>query len=241
MLWTVIPKGLFPPDDTGSLNATAEAPQGTSFVEMLRLTRLVAAKLAKDTNVASFTSNVGGMGGGGNQSMLSITLKPAGHRPPADEMVRELTRVMSGVPGVQIFVSNPPAIRIGGRGSKTLYQYTLHGPDINQLYTQANVLLAQLEQDRMLTGVTSDLLNRSPILKIHIDRQRAVALGVSPSAIENALANAYSQQQVSTIFTETNQYYVVMEAVPSAQTDANGAGPLLRAGDERRGRFRSAT
>jgi HAE1 family hydrophobic/amphiphilic exporter-1 len=221
VLWTIIPKGLFPPDDTGSLSATAEAPQGTSFAEMLRLTRLVAAKLAKDTNVASFTSNVGGGGGGGNQSMLNITLKPAGHRPPADEMVRELTRVMSGVPGVQIFVSNPPAIRIGGRGSKTLYQYTLHGPDINQLYVQASRLLVRLQDDRMLTGVTSDLLNTSPIIKVHIDRQRALAMGVSPRAIESALSNAYSQQQVSTIFTETNQYYVVMEAVPSAQMDAS--------------------
>jgi HAE1 family hydrophobic/amphiphilic exporter-1 len=219
-LWTVIPKGLFPPDDTGSLSATAEAPQGTSFVEMLRLTRLVSAKLATDTNVASFTSNVGGMGGG-NQSNFNITLKPAGHRPPADEMVRELTRVMSGLAGVQIFVSNPPAIRIGGRGTKTLYQYTLHGPDITQLYAQASRLLARLQDERMLTGVTSDLLNTSPILLVHIDRQRALAMGVSPRAIESALSNAYSQQQVSTIFTETNQYYVVMEAVPSAQMDAS--------------------
>jgi hydrophobic/amphiphilic exporter-1 (mainly G- bacteria), HAE1 family len=220
LLWTVIPKGLFPPDDTGSLSATAEAPQGTSFVEMLRLTRLVSAKLATDTNVASFTSNVGGMGGG-NQSNFNITLKPAGHRPPADEMVRELTRVMSGLAGVQIFVSNPPAIRIGGRGTKTLYQYTLHGPDITQLYAQASRLLARLQDERMLTGVTSDLLNTSPILLVHIDRQRALAMGVSPRAIESALSNAYSQQQVSTIFTETNQYYVVMEAVPSAQMDAS--------------------
>ena len=72
----------------------------------------------------------------------------------------------------------------------------------------------------MLSGVTSDLLNRSPILRVHIDRQRALSLGVSPSAIENALANAYNQQQVSTIYTPTNEYWVVMETVPSAQLDA---------------------
>jgi hydrophobic/amphiphilic exporter-1 (mainly G- bacteria), HAE1 family len=215
----VIPKGLFPPDDTGSLNATAEAAQGTSFAEMLRLNRFVAAKLATDTNVASFTSNVGM--GGSNQSNFSITLKPAGKRPPADEMVRELSRVMSGVSGVQIFVTNPPSIRIGGRGSKTLYQFTLRGPDIAQLYQQASRLMTRLQDNRMLTGVTSDLLNTSPILKVHIDRQRAMSMGVSPRAIESALSNAYSQQQVSTIFTETNQYFVVMEAVPSAQIDAS--------------------
>ncbi len=221
VLWTVTPKGLFPPDDTGSLNVTAEAAQGTSFIEMLRFAQLASARLSRDTNVASFTANVGGgMGGGSNSVSYNVTLKPAGHRPPADDMVRELTRIMSGIPGLQIYASNPPAIRIGGRGTKTLYQYTLHGPDINQLYTQANVLLARLEQDPMLSGVTSDLLNRSPILRVHIDRQRALALGVSPSAIENALANAYNQQQVSTIFTATNEYWVVMEAVPSAQEDA---------------------
>jgi HAE1 family hydrophobic/amphiphilic exporter-1 len=217
-LWSVIPKGLFPPDDTGSLSATAEAAQGTAFSEMLRIGKGIAAKIATDTNVASFTTNVGSMGPS-NQVSYNITLKPAGTRPPADQMVRELQKVMSGVPGVQAFVTNPPSIRIGGRGSKTQYQYTLRGPDINVLYAQAGRLVLRLTDNRMLTGVTSDLLNTSPIVKVHIDRQRAMALGVSPRAIESALSNAYSQQQVSTIFTPTNQYMVMMEAVPSAQID----------------------
>jgi HAE1 family hydrophobic/amphiphilic exporter-1 len=217
-LWTVIPKGLFPPDDTGSLNATAEAAQGTAFSEMLRIGKTIAAKIATDTNVASFTTNVGSMGPS-NQVSYNITLKPAGTRPPADQMVRELQKVMSGVSGIQVFVTNPPSIRIGGRGSKTLYQYTLRGPDINALYDQAGRLVLKLQDNRMLAGVTSDLLNTSPIVKIHIDRQRAMALGASPRAIESALSNAYSQQQVSTIFTPTNQYMVMMEAVPSAQID----------------------
>ncbi len=220
LLWTVIPKGLFPPDDTGSLSATAEASQGTSFLEMLHYTQLASTRLASDTNVASYTANIGSFGGSSNQAQFSITLKPAGKRPPADDMVRELTRVMSGISGLQIFVTNPPAIRIGGRGSKSSYQYTLRGPDITQLYSEANKLLARLQEDPMLTSATSDLLNRSPILQVHIDRQRALSLGVSPSAIENALANAYNQQQVSTIFTPTNEYWVVMETVPSAQLDA---------------------
>jgi HAE1 family hydrophobic/amphiphilic exporter-1 len=220
VLWTVIPKGLFPPDDTGSLNATAEAPQGTSFIEMLRYTQLASAKLAKDTNVVSYTANIGSFGGSSNQARFDITLKPAAERPPADEIAHELTRSMSGISGLQIYVTNPPSIRIGGRGSKSSYQYTLRGPDITQLYAQANNLMARLQETPMLTSVTSDLLNRSPILKVHIDRQRALQLGVSPSAIENALANAYNQQQVSTIFTPTNEYWVVMETVPSAQQDA---------------------
>ncbi len=221
LLWTVIPKGLFPPDDTGSISATAEAAQGTSFVEMLRYTQLASARLAKDTNVASYTANIGSFGGSSNQAQFSITLKPAGQRPSADDMVHELTRQMAGIPGLQIFVTNPPAIRIGGRGSKSSYQYTLRGPDITTLYDEANKLMTRLQDDPLLNSVTSDLLNRSPILRVHIDRQRALTLGVSPSAIENALANAYNQQQVSTIFTPTNEYWVVMETVPSAQLDAS--------------------
>jgi HAE1 family hydrophobic/amphiphilic exporter-1 len=220
LLFTNIPKGLFPPDDTGSLNMTAEAAQGTTFTEMLRYRKLVSDRLDADTNVASYTTNAGGgMGASSNQVGVNITLKPAGTRPSADEMVHELTQRMRGIPGLQVFVTNPPSIRIGGRGSKTMYQYTLRGPDITQLYDQAGKLLARLQDDPMLSGVTSDLQNRAPILRVHIDRQRALELGVTPSAIENALANAFNQQQVSTIFGETNQYYVVMETVPSAQVD----------------------
>src|SRR6185437_9424268 len=189
-LWTVIPKGLFPPDDTGSLNATAEAAQGTTFSEMLRYAKLVSTRLSTDTNVASFTSNVGSFGGGSNQVSFNVTLKPAGQRPSADDMVHELTRKLGGISGLQVFVTNPPAIRIGGRGSKTLYQYTLRGPDITQLYSESNRLMERLQTDAMLSGVTSDLLNRSPILTIHIDRQRALSLGVTPQSIEQALANA---------------------------------------------------
>jgi len=220
-LWQIIPKGLFPPDDTGSLNGTTEAAQGTSFQELVRLQRIAMARLEKDTNVVSFTSSAGGGGGSSNQGQLNVTLKPLGQRPSADIMVQELTRRMSGIPGLSVFFSNPPAIRIGGRSTKTLYQFTLRGADISTLYTEATKLLYQMQSEPMLTGVTSDLLNTSPILNVKIDRARALALGVSPSAIENALANAYNQQQVSTIYTATNEYWVVMETVPSAQLDAS--------------------
>jgi hydrophobic/amphiphilic exporter-1 (mainly G- bacteria), HAE1 family len=220
LLWTVIPKGLFPPDDTGSLNATVEAPQGTTFVEMLRFGKMAAERLATDTNVASYTMNIGSYGSS-NQASYNITLKPAGQRPAADEMVHELTRVMSGIPNLQVFVTNPPSIRIGGRGSKSSYQYTLHGSDIATLYDQGNRLMQRLQTNAMLSGVTSDLLNRSPIVRVHIDRHRAASLGVTPAGIEQALANAFNQQQVSTIFMPANQYQVVMETVPSAQVDAS--------------------
>jgi HAE1 family hydrophobic/amphiphilic exporter-1 len=220
VLWVVIPKGLFPPDDTGQLNATAEAAQGTSYPEMLRLEQMAARRLERDPNVASFTANVGGGMGSSNQAQFNLTLKPQGERPGADAIVTELMRRMSGIPGLAFYVQNPPSIRIGGRSAKSQYQFTLRGPDIKELYRQASRFMAQLEREPMLTAVTSDLLNRSPLLMIHIDRPRALSLGVTPQAIEQALANAYNQQQVSTIYTPTNEYWVVMETVASAQLDA---------------------
>jgi len=218
-LWTIIPKGLFPPDDTGSLNGTTEAAQGTSYVDMVRLQKIAMGRLAKDTNIVSFTSSIGGYGGG-NQGNLNVTLKPQGKRPSADAMVGELTRRLSGIPGLAVYFQNPPVIRIGGRSAKTLYQFTLRGPDITQLYSESAKFLTKLQAEPMLSGVTSDLLNRSPIIRVRIDRHRALSLGVTPASIENALANAYNQQQVSTIYTPTNEYWVVMETVPEAQLDA---------------------
>jgi HAE1 family hydrophobic/amphiphilic exporter-1 len=217
-VWTKIPKGLFPPDDTGSLNANAQAAQGTPFTEMLRYAQLVSAKLATDTNVASYTMNVGSMGPS-NQVNFNITLKPAGQRPPADQMVFELQRVMGGIDGVDISVTNPPSIQIGGRGGRSSYQYTLRGPDIRELYRQGERLMERLQDSPMLFSVNSNVLNSNPAVKVNIDRERALRMGVTPLGIAQALANAYNQQQVSTIFMPTNQYNVVMETVPSAQVD----------------------
>jgi len=217
VLFNEVPKGLFPSDDTGMLNATMEAPQGTAFPEMMRLQQLAAARLAKDTNIVSFTSSIDG----GNSGRFSITLKPAGQRPSADQMVPILTRRLSGIPGLNAFVSNPPSIRIGGRMSRSNYQFTLRASDINVLFAQATRLTQKLRQDSLLSGVSSDLQNTNPVINVKIDRQRAAALGVTPLGIQLALANAFNQQQISTIYTESNEYSVVMETLPSAQLDAS--------------------
>ena len=222
VLFVIIPKGLFPADDTGFLSATTEAAQGTSYTEMVRLQTLAMKALSRDTNIAGYMSNVGNS----NQGNLNIVLKPAGQRPPADVMVRELTRRMSGIPGLQVFVQNPPSIRIGGRSSKSLYQFTLQGHDLTRLYASAQQLAAKLRTTPPLTNVTTDLQNNNPQVTVRIDRDRASVLGVTPVAIERALANAYSEQQTSTIYTSTNEYWVLMQLVPSAQMDENALTKL---------------
>jgi HAE1 family hydrophobic/amphiphilic exporter-1 len=222
VLFNIVPKGLFPSDDTGLLQGTTEAAQGTSFQEMVRLQQQASARLARDTNVAGYMSSAGGFGSNStNQGSFFIALKPAGQRPTADAMVAELTRRMSGIPGLNVFVQNPPSIRIGGRGSKSLYQFTLQGPDVNKLFQGSQQLLARLRELPMITSVTSDLQNANPVVTVRIDRARASVLGVTPMAIEQALANAYNEQQTSTIYTATNEYWVMLQLMPKAQVDAN--------------------
>jgi HAE1 family hydrophobic/amphiphilic exporter-1 len=219
---------LFPPDDTGQLMATTEAAQGTSFDEMLRLQQRAAALLTKDPYVAKFMSAIGGNGSAGaiNDGTLFITLKPLGKRPSADVCVAEITHRLGGIPGLQIFLQNPPSIRIGGRGSKALYQYTLQASDIDELYAASQKLTSALRKVPLITDVNSDLLNTNPQVTIRIDRQRAASLGLTPYQIERSLAFAYNEQQASTIYTTANEYWVVMEVLPKAQQSVNDLATL---------------
>jgi HAE1 family hydrophobic/amphiphilic exporter-1 len=226
VLFNVVPKGLFPSDDTGLLSATTEAAQGTSFTEMVRLQLLANAALVKDTNVVGYMSSVNG----GNNGNLNIVLKPAGSRPNADQMVQSLTRRLSGIPGLQVFVQNPPSIRIGGRGSKTLYQYTLQGNDVQSLYAGAQKLTNAMKKLPLVTDVTSDLQNKNPVVNIRINRERAAMLGVTPMAILRTLASAFSEQQASTIYTPTNQYWVMLQLRPQDQADIGALSKLYVAG-----------
>jgi HAE1 family hydrophobic/amphiphilic exporter-1 len=214
MLFVRIPKGLFPSDDTGLLNASTRAAQGTSFPEMSRLQQKANAIIARDTFVTAYMSSVGG-GSGGN---ISIVLKPEGERPNADQMVQRLTRELSRIPGLDVFIQNPPSIRIGGRGSRSQYQYTLQANDVATLYASAQKLERAMRGLPLITDVNSDLENRNPVVNVKIMRDRASMLGVTPLAIQRALANAFSEQQASTIYTPTNEYWVVMQIQPQDQT-----------------------
>jgi HAE1 family hydrophobic/amphiphilic exporter-1 len=217
LLFVRIPKGLFPSDDTGLLNASTQAAQGTSFPEMVRLQQQANAIVARDSFVAAYMSNIGG-GSGGN---ISIVLKPQGERPDADKMVQRLTRELSRIPGLNVFIQNPPSIRIGGRGSRSQYQYTLQANDVATLYASAQKLERAMRGLSLITDVNSDLENRNPVVNVKIMRDRAAMLGVTPIAIQRALANAFSEQQTSTIYTPTNEYWVVMQIQPQDQSSVS--------------------
>jgi HAE1 family hydrophobic/amphiphilic exporter-1 len=225
LFWTT-PKGLFPTDDTGQLLATTEAAEGVSFDALVAHERDVAAVMARDPDVRSVTSSVGTTAAA-NQGQLTIDLKPIDERKrSADDIARDLTKAVQGVPDISVFIQNPPAISIGGLASKSLYQYTLQSGDINTLDAAARELETRLRQQPALTDVTSDLLIENPQVTVAIDRETAGQLGVSAMEIENTLYDAFGQRQVSTIYTSTNEYWVVMELLPQYQSDIPSLGKL---------------
>ena len=235
VLGRVVPKGFIPSEDTGQLNGTTETAEGTSYDAMVQHQRAAAAIVQEDPNVEGFMSAVGAGGRSGtvNQGRLFIHLKPRDQRAlSADQVARSLTGKLSTVPGMRVFITNPPVINIGGRSAKSLYQFTLQGSDIDALYQGAAALERRLQDIPGLTDVTSDLQIKNPQVKVSIARDRAAALGIDVSQIENALYNAYGARQVSTIYTPNDQYWVVMELLPQYQRDLSAMSLLHLTGRE---------
>jgi HAE1 family hydrophobic/amphiphilic exporter-1 len=229
VLYKVVPKGFLPSEDTGRVNGTTEAAQGTSFEEMVRRQQEVAAIVAKDTNISGFMSSIGGGGGANNsinQGRFFIGLKPRHNREPADEFIQKLRAKIAHVPGMQVFFSNPPTIQIGARTSKGLYQFTMQDGDVDELYASSQKLVAALQGSKVLQDVTSDLQLGNPQASIVIDRERAASLGVTAEQIESALYNSYGSRQVSTIYAPDNQYWVEMELLPEYQRDLSALSLL---------------
>ena len=216
-LFVLVPKGFIPNEDSGFLSGTTETLEGSSFDAMVQHQQQVAAVLSQDPNIEHFMSSVGG--GTMNQGRLSIRLKPRAERRSADEVVRGLQPKLAAIPGIRTFLQVPPVIRIGGRSSKTLYQFTLQSGDIDALYAGAAELEARLRTVPILVDVTTDLQIKNPQVRVHIDRDRVAALGLTVERVERALYDAYGTRQVSTILTPNNQYSVILELLPQYQED----------------------
>lgn len=221
LLFVVVPKGFLPSEDTGFLNGTSEGAEGLSFEGMSKHQKAVSAILAKDANVEGFISSVGGGGGGtSNIGRMFIRLKPRSQRKmTADQVVNSLRIKMAGIPGIRVFILNPPVINIGGRFASGIYQFTLQSTDLKALYSAAPALEAKLKTNPLLRDVNSDLRISNPEVNLVIDRDRAASLGITPQAIEDALYSAYGTRQVSTILAPNNQYYVIMELLPQFRQD----------------------
>jgi HAE1 family hydrophobic/amphiphilic exporter-1 len=224
VLAVAIPKGFIPSEDIDQISATTESLEGTSFEAMVVRQREAAAIVQADANVEGLMSSVGGgpTGGGTSSGRMVIRLKPRKDRVlGADQVIRQLTPKLQGVPGIRVFLQNPPPVRIGSRFAKSQYQFTLQGSDIASLYENAGRLEQRLRDLPALENVTSDLQIKNPELRVQIGRDRAASLGVTPQQIEQALYNAYGSRQVSTILTPDNQYQVILELLPQFQRDAS--------------------
>jgi hydrophobic/amphiphilic exporter-1 (mainly G- bacteria), HAE1 family len=235
VLFRVVPKGFIPSEDQGQLYGTTETAEGTSYDAMVEHQRAAAAIVQEDPNIDGFMSAVGGGGriSTVNQGRLIIHLKPRDERElSADEVARSLTRKLAAVPGMQVFISNPPVLNIGGRSSKSEYQFTLTSSELASLYEGAAVLERRMQEVPGITDVTSDLQIKNPQVQVEIARDRAAALGIDVNQIESALYNAYGARQISTIYTPNDQYWVVMELLPEYQRDLSALTLLHITGRE---------
>ncbi|MBS0631532.1 MAG: efflux RND transporter permease subunit [Verrucomicrobia bacterium] len=228
----LLPKGFIPNDDNGFVFAFTEAAQDISFQEMVRHQQAAAAIVAKNPDVEVFMSALGGGGSSStaNQGRIFMRLKPLGQRPPIGVVVNQLRQQLSVIPGLKVYPQVLPSIRIGGQLTKALYQVSLTGSDLKELYAAAIAMEKKFHDLPQLVDVNSDLQITSPQLRVDIDRDRAAALGITPQQIEDSLYSAYGTRQVSTIYTPTNQYYVIMEVAPQFQLDATALSQIyLRA------------
>jgi len=222
-LFVVIPKGFIPSQDIGQISGGTEAAQGISFKEMQAHQQKVADVLKKDPNVDAFMSSIGSS----NTGNISIRLKPKGIRKLTPEgVIEELRPKLDKIPGIRVYLQNPPAINLGGRSSNSLYQVTLQSPDTNSLYKYAGMMEIKMKNMAEIQDVNSNLQIKSPQLTIDIDRDKAAALGVNTRDIEDTLYYYYGTRQISTIYAPNNDYAVVMELKPEFQKDQNALSSL---------------
>jgi hydrophobe/amphiphile efflux-1 (HAE1) family protein len=219
VLYVLIPKGFFPQQDTGIIMGLSDAPQDISFSEMVRREHLLTDVLARDPDVESWATAIGGQRSI-NNGFVAIGLKPRDQRSAsADQVIARLRREIARVPGATMFLQAAQDLNVGGRLARTQYQYTLQDADLGELNEWAPKLLAELQKLPMLRDAASDQQTGSSMLSLAIDRDQAARFGIQPSLIDQTLDDAFGQRQVTQYFTQLNAYHVILEVTPSLQSD----------------------
>ncbi len=237
-LFQKIPKGFIPDQDTDQLAVITEAQQGTSFYKMSEYQKTVAEIVRAHPDVEAFTSSVGGTAsstlGGPNYGQLVVRLKPRAERTKlVDQVIADLRPKLDNLPGVKVYLQNPPTVRIGGQVTKSLYQLSLQSVDKTALYETAAKLEDLISRVPGVVDVTTNVAINSPQININIDRDRAAALQVNANQIENSFYDAYGPRWVSTIYGSSNQYKVLLELKPEFQSNPNALSMLyFKAGQD---------
>ena len=232
-LFIIVPKGFFPQQDTGRMGGSTRAAQDISFDAMRVKQRNLAQMVLDDPAIGSVTAFVGGNGPGGGSSNVGrmfIALKPLDQRPgrvTADQVVNRLRRKLTSVPGATLFLQVQQDIQVGGRGSDAQFQYTLSDENLNELNTWAPQLQAKMRAMPELRDVSTDQQNQGLAANLVIDRDSASRLGITTTAIDNTLYDAFGQREVSTMYTALNQYFVVMEVDPKYQNSPDSLNGIF--------------
>ena len=223
-LFTLVPKGFIPSEDTSQIIGVTQAAQDASFAELSRHQQQVVDLIRQNPNVEAVNSNIGASSGSiapSNSGSLFIRLKPHNERSVgADEIIQTLRPQLAAIPGIQVFLQNPPAIPVGAQQTTGLYQLSFQSSDATVLQQYVPQLVDKLKALTQIQDVNSDLLVTSQV-KIDIDRDRASAYNITAQQIENTLRNAYGSYQVSTVYGASNQYQVILELMPQYQQDLN--------------------
>jgi len=229
VLYIVIPKGFFPTQDTGVVQGISQARQNISFDAMKEKQQQIGKIILQDPAVASFSSFIGADGTNTtlNSGRFSINLKPLDQRDlSAADVIRRLQKNLVQVQGVTLYMQPVQNITVDDRVSRTQYQYTLEDPDINELDDWTNRFVAKLKQLPDLEDVATDQQTGASAVSLMIDRVTASRLGIAPGTVDNTLYDAFGQRQISTMYTQLNQYHVILEALPPFQQDPNQLNKL---------------
>ncbi|HEX8908392.1 MAG TPA: efflux RND transporter permease subunit, partial [Anaeromyxobacteraceae bacterium] len=213
-LYVVVPKGLFPQQDTGQVFGISDAPQDISYPAMRTRQELVNQAVVSHPAVDHFISFIGG--GTLNTGNVFVQLKPHGplRKETADQVIGSLRPKLAQVPGIQLFLQSVQDVRVGGRFSRTQYQYTLQDANLGELNAWAPRMLEKLKTLPELRDVATDQQTSALELRVDIDRDSASRLGITAQAVDDALYDAFGQRQVATTYTQVNQYRVVLEVKP---------------------------
>ncbi|MEO7761981.1 MAG: MdtB/MuxB family multidrug efflux RND transporter permease subunit [Casimicrobiaceae bacterium] len=229
VLYIFIPKGFFPIQDTGAIQGISEAAQNISFAAMAERQQALGEVILQDPAVDSISSFIGvdGTNSTLNSGRILINLKPLDERDArAPEIIRRLQAKLADVPGISLYMQPVQDLTIEDRVSRTQYQFTLEDTSIDQLSEWAPKLVEQLRRQPQFSDVASDLQNGGLQAFVDIDRGTASRLGITPAAVDNALYNAFGQRLISTIFTQTNQYRVVLEVKPEFKLGPNAINEI---------------
>jgi HAE1 family hydrophobic/amphiphilic exporter-1 len=224
LLFMVIPQDFLPTSDTGQILFITEAANGTSFDQMVRYQQQAADIVRADPDVAASMSSVGsgGTSAGTNAGRIFATLKPLNARTrPIGQIMQDFYGKLQGIPGIIVHPQIPPMIRIGGKLTKSQYQYTLQDLDMVELETASNKLLGALQDTAGFKDVNTDLQLSTPAIAVTIDRDKAASLNVTPAAIETALGAAYGGEEISQIYGSSDTYEVILELQPRYQADTS--------------------